>query len=112
MSRNQRGKRGCAHRRGEMAEWLKAHAWKACVPQGTVGSNPTLSAIERSPMDQTHLIVLLFRLVVLLALLLWFESRFRGGRPPNPMHPSPADDATLLRKRRSRKHDLEVPRIF
>src|ERR1700677_5170899 len=29
---------------GEMAEWLKAHAWKACVPQGTVGSNPTLSA--------------------------------------------------------------------
>ena len=39
--------RQCAHwlRPGEMAEWLKAHAWKACVPQGTVGSNPTLSAI-------------------------------------------------------------------
>jgi hypothetical protein len=35
-----------AHRPGEMAEWLKAHAWKACVPQGTVGSNPTLSAID------------------------------------------------------------------
>ena len=32
-----------------MAEWLKAHAWKACVPQGTVGSNPTLSArIEKA----------------------------------------------------------------
>jgi hypothetical protein len=30
---------------GEMAERLKAHAWKACVPKGTVGSNPTLSAI-------------------------------------------------------------------
>ena len=30
---------------GEMAEWLKAHAWKACLPQGNVGSNPTLSAI-------------------------------------------------------------------
>jgi hypothetical protein len=29
---------------GEMAEWLKAHAWKACLPQGNVGSNPTLSA--------------------------------------------------------------------
>ena len=29
---------------GEMAEWLKAHAWKACVPQGTQGSNPCLSA--------------------------------------------------------------------
>ena len=28
-----------------MAEWLKAHAWKACVGKTTVGSNPTLSAI-------------------------------------------------------------------
>ncbi len=28
-----------------MSEWLKEHAWKACVSQkGTVGSNPTLSA--------------------------------------------------------------------
>jgi hypothetical protein len=34
------------YRPGEMAEWLKAHAWKACVPQGTVGSNPTLSASD------------------------------------------------------------------
>ena len=32
---------------GEMAEWLKAHAWKACLPQGNVGSNPTLSASIR-----------------------------------------------------------------
>jgi hypothetical protein len=31
--------------RGEMAEWLKAHAWKACIPQGIQGSNPCLSAI-------------------------------------------------------------------
>ncbi len=32
-------------KKGEMSEWLKEHAWKACVPQkGTVGSNPTLSA--------------------------------------------------------------------
>ena len=31
--------------KGQMAEWLKAHAWKACVPQkGTEGSNPSLSA--------------------------------------------------------------------
>ena len=30
---------------GEMAERSKAHAWKACVGQPTVGSNPTLSAI-------------------------------------------------------------------
>jgi hypothetical protein len=77
-----------------------------------VGSNPTLSAIERSPMDHTNPIVLLFRFVVVLALVLWFWHRFRGGRPPNPMHPSPADDAVLIRKKRSRKHDLEIPRIF
>ncbi len=31
---------------GEVSEWPKEHAWKACVSQGTVGSNPTLSAIE------------------------------------------------------------------
>ncbi len=29
-----------------MAEWLKAHAWKACIPQGIQGSNPCLSAIR------------------------------------------------------------------
>ncbi len=34
--------------RGEMAEWLKAHAWKACIPQGIQGSNPCLSAIPCS----------------------------------------------------------------
>ena len=31
--------------RGEMSEWFKEHAWKACVGESrTVGSNPTLSA--------------------------------------------------------------------
>ena len=40
---------------GEMAEWLKAHAWKACVPQGTVGSNPTLSAISFRINNLIHL---------------------------------------------------------
>jgi hypothetical protein len=34
---------------GELAEWLKAHAWKACVPQGTVSSNLTLSARSLFP---------------------------------------------------------------
>ena len=30
---------------GEMLEWLKRHAWKACIPQkGISGSNPDLSA--------------------------------------------------------------------
>ncbi len=28
-----------------MSEWPNEHAWKACVPQGTEGSNPSLSAI-------------------------------------------------------------------
>ena len=32
---------------GEMLEWLKRHAWKACIPQkGIRGSNPRLSAIN------------------------------------------------------------------
>ena len=31
---------------GEMLEWLKRHAWKACIPlKGIRGSNPRLSAI-------------------------------------------------------------------
>src|SRR5437870_12756350 len=30
---------------GEVAERPKAHAWKACIRQRIVGSNPTLSAI-------------------------------------------------------------------
>ena len=29
---------------GEMSEWSKEHAWKVCVPHGTEGSNPSLSA--------------------------------------------------------------------
>ena len=29
--------------KGEMSEWLKEHAWKACVAQVTGGSNPPLS---------------------------------------------------------------------
>ena len=27
-----------------MSEWPNEHAWKVCLPQGNVGSNPTLSA--------------------------------------------------------------------
>ena len=29
---------------GEVSEWSNEHAWKACVPHGTAGSNPALSA--------------------------------------------------------------------
>ncbi len=33
-----------------MAEWSKAHAWKVCVPNGTAGSNPALTAIKISQL--------------------------------------------------------------
>ena len=34
---------GC---QGKMLEWLKRHAWKACIPlKGIGGSNPPLSAV-------------------------------------------------------------------
>ena len=40
--------------KGKMSEWLKEHAWKACVLQkGTVGSNPTLSAGSKTKMMKT-----------------------------------------------------------
>ncbi len=33
---------------GEMLEWLKRHAWKACIRLKRIaGSNPTLSASRR-----------------------------------------------------------------
>jgi hypothetical protein len=69
-------------------------------------------------MEQTNL-VLLFKLIAVLGLLTlfwppmrdaWIQAmkdlvdNFRGG-PPTPMHPSPADDTVLLRKRRSSKRD-------
>ena len=35
----------CKINQGEMLEWLKRHAWKACILQkGIRGSNPRLSA--------------------------------------------------------------------
>ena len=35
----------CTPKKGEVLEWLKRHAWKACIPQkGIRGSNPRLSA--------------------------------------------------------------------
>ena len=37
---------------GEMLEWLKRHAWKACIPlKGIGGSNPPLSAKEKGLID-------------------------------------------------------------
>jgi hypothetical protein len=43
---------------GWVTEWLIVHAWKACVPKGTGGSNPPPSAV-----DLLALIVLLLLLV-------------------------------------------------
>ena len=38
---------------GEMLEWLKRHAWKACIRQKRIrGSNPRLSA---ETVSYTHL---------------------------------------------------------
>jgi hypothetical protein len=68
-------------------------------------------------MDQINSITLVLKLLVVLGLLTLllpsmrnaliqmmadFLDNFRGG-PPTPMYPSPADDAGLLRKRRSKK---------
>jgi hypothetical protein len=34
--------------KGEMLEWLKRHAWKACIRQKCIrGSNPRLSAEQK-----------------------------------------------------------------
>ena len=49
-----------------MAEWLKAHAWKACIPQGIQGSNPCLSANQSAhPKHMNRLLPILFLLAVL-----------------------------------------------
>jgi hypothetical protein len=45
------------------------------------------------------LAILFFKRWMLDALLEAIE-RFRGGGPPTPMHPSPAGDDALLRRRR------------
>lgn len=36
---------------GYVAEWSMAHAWKACEPRGSVGSNPIVSAL--APLAQS-----------------------------------------------------------
>ena len=36
---------GQQNKKGEVAEWSKAHAWKVCeLQKGSAGSNPALSA--------------------------------------------------------------------
>ena len=41
-----------------MLEWLKRHAWKACIPlKGIGGSNPPLSAKQRNLMLRCFFVV-------------------------------------------------------
>ena len=40
---------------GEMLEWLKRHAWKACkLQKGFRGSNPRLSAKENNMINNLN----------------------------------------------------------
>jgi hypothetical protein len=44
------------NRNGWVTEWLIVHAWKACVPKGTGGSNPPPSAtLHRADASQDRL---------------------------------------------------------
>ncbi len=57
-------------KRGGVAEWLKAAVLKTAVPQGTVGSNPTPSAIPRvhnasSAHSTEELLLIRYRTLVL-----------------------------------------------
>ena len=47
-------------REGEMLEWLKRHAWKACkLQKGFGGSNPPLSAKEDYTKKNTNIKILI-----------------------------------------------------
>ena len=53
-----------------MQEGLNWHAWKACVPHGTVGSNPTLSAKQfngekMGNLGPTEIIIIVLGILVL-----------------------------------------------
>jgi hypothetical protein len=70
--------------------------------------------MEAGNMETTEFLLKLVTVFALLTLLLpsmrnalievlnEFGNNFRGG-PPTSMHPSPADDGALLRKRRSKR---------
>ena len=62
--------------KGEMLEWLKRHAWKACIRQKRIGgSNPPLSAtshVSRKIYMTFFYSISIFSLVF----FLWFASLF------------------------------------
>ena len=44
---------------GEMLEWLKRHAWKACIRQKRIGgSNPRLSAELKTEREVKTIIII------------------------------------------------------
>ena len=44
---------------GEMLEWLKRHAWKACIRQKRIrGSNPCLSADMKKRREVNTIIII------------------------------------------------------
>ena len=44
---------------GEMLEWLKRHAWKACIRQKCIrGSNPLLSADMKKRREVNTIIII------------------------------------------------------
>ena len=44
---------------GEMLEWLKRHAWKACIRQKRIrGSNPRLSAEMKERCEVNTIIII------------------------------------------------------
>lgn len=58
-----RNPHGTSEHSGEVSEWFKEHAWRACNPKGFGGSNPPLSVAfsMRDSKDTFYLIGLLPR---------------------------------------------------
>jgi hypothetical protein len=97
---------------GEIKRLNAVRGWilGGLAPAGLLG----LKVMEAGNMEPTEILLKLVTVFALLTLLLppmrnaliealnEFGNIFRGG-PPTSMHPSPADDAALLRKRRSRR---------
>ena len=98
-----------------MAEWLKAHAWKACIPQGIQGSNPCLSAsfcLTASKSSKYNKIGGLAKTIVVLifSLIPCFcpsstEKQYHGQKtvprnfPVNQLFPAPASYRNLGKQR-------------
>src|ERR1700731_4443397 len=59
---------------GWVTEWSIVHAWKACVPKGTEGSNPSPSASSRQRNHPACNLALFIRITR-------FERRSTGGAP-------------------------------